>query len=369
MKSTVWISVTILLLAPTAHADVIDRAMTEQSTAITDAVRDLRANSVAVLPFESEIDDRPATAAQIGNALLAKRLMHLLVLSNKTDPELEILNTIDPRIAKAGWRTPEERTGLFATKLPLAWDQSQLAPPAALVSGRVTIRADLHATIEFIAFTRTKPADLRVLYQMDVELDRGAMADFGVSFSVARPRSNFISIDDPATANATENLLTNNPPDGPDESPVQVQLLLDGVAAEYAPDADSPGNVSARTKKLGGTPTEGQAVTFRLINTSQTETFGVLLAVNGKNTAAFDKDTLDSGKPLIKQRLWMLKPGQDVIIPGFYTSQKPVCLRGLHRAKRRRIRGRNGKSHRRAGWALPSANLRQAPLGAAPGRA
>lgn len=321
MKSAAWTCCALVLVAAPARADVFDLAMTEQSAAIADAVRDLRADSVAVLPFESEIDDRPAAAARPGNALLAKRLAHLLVLSDT--------KILEPPTPTPSWRDPAGRAALFAAPLPLIYNRAKLAAPAALVSGRVAINPDLSATVEFVAFTRDKPAELRVIYQMGVQLDRGAMADFGVSFSVARPRANFTPIDDPAADDAATILAANDPPDGPDEGPVRVQMLLDGVAAETVPDADSPGNVAARTRRTDGSPAEGQVVTFRLTNTSPLETFGVLLAVNGTNTAAFDGDTLDSGKPPAKQRLWMLAHGQECEIRGYYTSTAPVVYRAF----------------------------------------
>jgi hypothetical protein len=82
----------------------------------------------------------------------------------------------------------------------------------------------------------------------------------------------------------------------------------------------NPNSLGEQKLKLPGTPQAGQKVYFKLINNSATESYAVLLAVNGKNTVAVNNDTLLAGaRPESEQKMWALGPGQSGEVHGFYT--------------------------------------------------
>lgn len=338
----------LLLAASSAHAEVVDREMAEQSAQIAAAVRTLGAKNVAVLKFQTKIGNRPASwSSGAANDEMARRLENLLILTNDEAKPLTILGDAGLAIAKHNkatrktttWATAAGRKDLFAVgKLPLAWDSTKGATPDAYVTGKVTLAADLKTSeVKFYGFTKANPTALKELYTLKgrptgargaastpkVRVDRGMLTSLDIGYSVYKKkprkgsRSSIDDIDVFGSEDAAENLVKNDPPTGTDESPVSVELLLNGSPVMLEPDSQDPSNVTMKKIAGGQTPLAGQKVTFRLTNRGS-ENYGVLLAVDGKNTAAFSGDTLDGGKSPDQQRLWVIKPGASYDVAGFY---------------------------------------------------
>jgi hypothetical protein len=101
-------------------------------------------------------------------------------------------------------------------------------------------------------------------------------------------------------------------------SPVRLEVILNGSPVE--PETDPANPAAGRLGKAPGSdPKKGDEVQFRLTNPSKTKSYAVLLAVNGKNTNALGNDHLNA-RPPKDHRLWVLGPGEEVTIPGFYTT-------------------------------------------------
>jgi hypothetical protein len=318
------------------RADQIDKNMVAQADQIAAAVGKLGVRNVAVLKFEFKAGagDGSFTAGTV-NARMATRLENLLILTNDpkkprmilSDAGLVLAETAERTKTPITWRTQAGRKQIAQVgKLPLAWDDSTKLAPDGFVTGEVVTAPDYQTTtVRFYGFTTADPAALKELYTLDdkaggsgIRTDRGMLASFGQSFNLtAKSRSLGMEADDEEAAqDAAKRDQSNAPPvaaqgQQPDDtqSPVRLQIFFDGKEQPWAQDKGEP--------RIAVTPGAKQKVHFVLTNTSATESYGVLLAVNGKNTNAISNDSL-MDKAAHEQRKWVLGPKDSYKIEGFY---------------------------------------------------
>ncbi len=327
-----------LFFTPAVRADQIDRVMLESAPEIAKAVRGLGKKTVTVLKFEVKVGkEAPTWSAGVTNTLMAKRLENLLILTNDPKNPLQIVTDAGQSAAalakssKSRFTWKDQAGRKQFTKLPplpLAWDEKTKLQADAFVTGRVIFSPDMKTTeIHLYAFTRDHPEDLKHLGELKdgnsgargvkIRTDRSILSRAGQSFSVkekGKSRS-FEEIDSLAADDAALRDKNGQLPTGPSDAPVQVQVYFDDTAVSIEPDPASPGEGKLHRTSTGPV----NKAYFKLVNTSETESYGVLLAVNGKNTAAFDNDELTSGRPEAEQRLWVLGPKETATVSGFYT--------------------------------------------------
>ncbi|QEL20944.1 hypothetical protein [Limnoglobus roseus] len=330
------LAATVTLIGTTARADQIDKRMVEHADKLFAAAKSLGAKNWTVLKFSFKVGDGAGSFnAGTVNARTANRLEHLLILKNDPDNPTMVLTNAGPAVEALGekmktpitWRTAEGRKLIAQiAKLPLAWDEKVALTPEGFLTGEVITSADYKTTaIKFYGFTRSDPATLKELCTFDekgtggsLRTDRGMLASYGQSFNLAAKARSLNAEGDDAEAaqDAAKRDKTGKPPiatqdQQPDDaqSPVRLQIFFGGK--------EQPWQTDKGESKIAVTPRAGDKVTFRLTNTSATDSYAVILAVNGKNTNAMDNDTLLDKAPH-EQRKWVLGPKEDAVIKGFY---------------------------------------------------
>ncbi len=335
----------VLALGPAASptpADQIDRMLVHDADAIVKAVRGLGAKNVAVLKFEAQVGKAaPTFESGTINVQMVHRLENLLELTNDTkNPQVNVLTDAGRAAAAlargAGpaltWKTAEGRKELFKLKLPLAWDANQRLSPDAFVTGTVIASPDLKETrVVLRAFTRQNPGELKTIgtiagdggaargQSRGIHTDRTMLASMGQSFVLSRKlRSRSFDAGDDAAADAAAQLnQSGQQPTASPDAPVKLEILLGGQVVAVDPDPSSPGEGKVRLREGLAA---GKELAFRVTN-SGPDPVGVLLAVNGRNTAAMDNEDITS-KNRADCRKWVLKPGQSYTVKGFYTDAK-----------------------------------------------
>ncbi|QEL13431.1 hypothetical protein [Limnoglobus roseus] len=359
MRKCLFGLMAVLAVASATRADHVDKLMVEQADKIFAAVKGLGAKNVAVLKFDYRhgATGKPSFTAGSINGLMANRLEHLLVLKNDDQDPVRILADAGPAIANISkktkstlsWRTEAGRKEISTiTGLPLAWDAKTKLNPDGFVTGEVTLSEDYATTtVKFFGFTKANPTKLVSLYTLDskspgstvasargvqansgkIKTDRATLTHAGVSFGLnMKARSKGMDADDTeaaANAAAKDNAAPTAPAPGgppiigpaatpPKSGPVQLQVFFD--------DAEQPYEANGGEPRIQVSPKQGQKVKFKLTNTSATDTYPVILAINGINTNAIDNDSLMDKAP-VDQRKWVLGPNESTMIEGFYTTK------------------------------------------------
>jgi hypothetical protein len=331
MTRTLLILLGVLTVTAVGRADPIDRAMVEQADAIYDAVKSLKAKNVAVLKFDYIVGEKSSFTAGTINTLMANRLSNVLVLKYGNGNRLLVLADAGAAAAKTSaqkkqeftWRTPEGRAEFAAIeKLPLVWDADQQLPPDGFVTGEVAVSPDYKTTtVTFFGFTKADPSNLRKLYTLAapkssaaavaLKTDRGMLQSFGQGFNLVAARGRGATDTDTAAAeDAAARDRSNAAPASGTEEGVRLRILVDG--------REAPWETNGGEARIPVSPKAGQKLTFWLKNTSTTDTFAVVLAVNGRNTNAQDNDTLYDKLPH-DQRKWVLPPNYEFALDGFQT--------------------------------------------------
>jgi hypothetical protein len=310
--------------------------MVLDNDAIVKAVRGLGCKNVGILKFEAKVGTAaPTFQAGTVNIQMVHRLENLLVLANDAkNPQLNVLadagRSATGHGTAATWKTAEGRQELFKLKLPLAWDHSQRLAPDAYVTGTVVVSPDMKETrIVLRAFTRQNPGELKTIGTLagdgvakgqsrGIRTDRAMLASLGQSFVVGRKlRGRSFEAGDDAAADAAAQLnQSGQQPTAAPDAPVKLDILLGGQPVSIDPDGQSPGEGKVQLR-LRDALASGKELTFRVTNCGP-ETVGVLLTVNGRNTAAMGNEDITS-KNRADCRKWVLKPGQSYTIKGFYT--------------------------------------------------
>ena len=325
-----------------ARADRLDLALMRDAPELIKSVRETGAKAVAVLPFlvKPGKATKPTFAAGTLGQDVAARLQNLLIVGNTGPQKYDVLADAAPPAAKgkkpADWTTTAGRAALAAAPLPLAWDDSARRTADLFLCGEIDLSDDLTRTSVVVkAFTRAKPEKLLTLdvgggakqvLSRSVRTQPSVLAAAGRSFVVksrgfidadAKPAdeddsgvSERIDVEEQGAADAAKRESANTPAAA--DSPVRLDILFDGRKVDLTSDSADPGSTVA----AAANPSAGAVVTFRLTNTSADETFGVLLAVNGKNTIAHVGQQLPD-TPAHLSQLWVLKPGEAQTVKRF----------------------------------------------------
>jgi hypothetical protein len=319
----------LLAAAAPCRADAVDYALVRDAKAVMTAVRGLSGESVAVLKFAVQNGSQePTFDAGLANVQLARKIETLLTVAN--DPKQPLLVLTGPTAkakglpAGATWRTADGRAAIAKmTGLSLAWDKTQNElEPDAFVTGVLKLGPDSPAAkLVLVGFTRKNPGELKELYttpdadpqalRQRLPADRSVLALAGVSYAV-----------DQFPADGNRHLVAQlgrelNVADTLSASKVKLEVLINGQPAKVRPDAMNLG--AGRLEGAG--PKAGDAVELHVRNDGN-QTYGVVLAVNGRNTNSLGRDPYLTAKEAKDQRMWILAPGEKAVLKGFYTDEK-----------------------------------------------
>jgi hypothetical protein len=312
----------LLTLLPQARADVIDVELLKKAPEIMETLVQQKYKNVGVLKFEVQRGgaDGPISM-QVGrlNSRMATRLENILILVNDEQTPLGIARSAGDvaaaRDRSATYRTPEGRQRLLAGTYPCAWGEEQL-PLDAFLTGLVRLAPDLkEATVILKVFDRAGAAEPpRDLLRLTIPITLSLLSDMDMSFYVRRRGSD----DDPLgipelVKDATENIRQVQQAKQPQGVEKQVERVLDFRIFYDGKEI---------TRKQDGTietPRLNQEVQFRLKNKGL-ERLGVVVRVNGVNTV--DNDREDKDPPLYVR--WILEPGREYALRGFYSKNKFV---------------------------------------------
>lgn len=322
-----------------ARADNIDQALLTEGPTVMQFIKKNGYKSVGVLPFRvAKGTHQPSFNVGAMNNNMASRLENTLILLDDSKSPISILHdagSVAARSRSASYTNVAGRKNLLNEDYPLAWGNSR-AKADAFLTGDVNLSSDnKKVTVVIKAFDK-KAAEPRVVHQFSVKTDRSILADCAQSFQLSR---NLRRGDDPEEAAATDatkkdtnaNPQDNKPgqpnqptqPNQPNQpqqpsaaagSEVKMTILYDGKPADSQEDPVNQGERRVRLVKPRGAPTaattvasakEGQKVAFVLENTSPTETYAVVLKVNGQNTLFQEMDDA------VNCTKWVLPPGKD----------------------------------------------------------
>ena len=330
------VAAVVLAVAGPGRADQIDNALAVNARTVFAAVGKLGVEQVAVLNFavrppEGESDFRSGLA----NVDLARRLENALILANDPDAPLFVLTDagLAARKLPAGttWKTAEGRAALATIgELPLAWDVSQKLKPEGFVTGELAFGPDCTtATLTVYGFTAEHPDKLVRLAVVGgmiddkpaaIPADRGVLAMAGIGYVAASVPDAGPDGPDAAARRTAAKALRDK--DGyallADDCPVKLTFVVNGEAVRLRPDPAKPGAGAFVSSAVD--PKRGDEVSVRLENTSPTQTYAVLLAVNGENTNALGGGpTHLNDRPAKDHRMWLIDPLGSATVHGFYT--------------------------------------------------
>ncbi len=332
----VLIAALLCLTTQPVRADRIDAKLNDHAPAIVEALRKHKLKTVGVLRFRAERGKKPESFA-VGpiNDGLAARLEHLLIIHNDTGDPLGVL--LDPNMQavekKIGdwFGKPAERQSLFSHEYRLAWSTST-AKPEAFLTGCVRCSDDLKkTTVALELFRADDPKTLHALAEFTVDTDRLILADLGFRFDVAgkEPEDRCVPIAEELDRFAIgevrerekEKPVTTDPPSvTPPGGKPQDSLTVGGVIVTIKAGGEAvPVRPAADPSAWQMTsPAPGKPVVVTLKNTTDSRQ-GVVLKLNGISTI------FEQVEDLAMCRKWVLKPGAEITIRGFYLESKQVA--------------------------------------------
>ncbi len=327
-----------LAAAPTvAKADQIDRVLIADSGTVTDKVVGLKAKHVAVLPFQVQIGNQPATFKQgVEGLQLANKLQNILVAGNPVGKpgEYVVLTDAAKRAAEAGkrmgkpidWTSAAGRNALLNLKLPVAWDDSKVLAPDTYLTGTLKVSANLKdATLYLSTFSRANPelkplVVLKESAKAGIRVDRNTLADLGKSFAVSKrvltkshpnnPVGRAKAAFEPDEAASDSAVAMMAPPavNGAlvvPGCPVELTVLVNGQPTAIASDGSN-------NFRMGQTPPPGSNLSFNLVNRSD-KPVAVVLAIDGNNVIQLNPDEkADQNNNREKWRKFVLQPATEV---------------------------------------------------------
>lgn len=272
-------------------------------------------------------DDKRTMRSNVGplNRTLADRLEVALALLLDDDDKLGIISRASDAAAdnpRSDFWTETGRKALFAIrpdKFSVPWRLQKPVEPDAFLSGKALISKD-HRTvavkvqlIERKALRTDDPVtikeftamnDTRTLIETGVTFKRGA--DFEEQELLARADKVAPAAGDNHEAlqkKADEALKVLQ------KSPVKLEILYNGIPQPVKTDAGDhyATNVLLRVSS----PKKGNEVAFRLTNTDDNNTYGVVLRLNGYNTIYEER------QDPVACRKWVLAPHESVKVIGF----------------------------------------------------
>ncbi len=287
----------------------LDQALSRQAPAIIKYLREKKYTNVGVLKFlVQKGEDPPSDNAGPLNLSIANRLEVALALANP-DEDLGIIERASTAVARANnkranHRTKEGRQALFNVKYTLGWGNQEVSANA-FVTGLVVISPNLRTlTVTVQAFGK-QSADLDTVCKFTATANARTLAEAGESYLLKGARGAFDDATLLVKADESAADIKSGKEDFPleaKESPVELKIVYGGEEARV-----SKGKVRE--------PKEGQEVTFVLKNKG-TETYGVVLMVNGENTIY--RERLDPASCY----KWILDPGEEIKVRGYQTNLK-----------------------------------------------
>ncbi len=339
--------------ATPSKADPLDEVLRDNAEALVGRLAAKKYAAVGVLKFEVRTAPDAPVSLDAGrmNEAMATRLENALILAlDAKNPQFGVVRGASRAaadlLAKQGksatYETADGRRELFTQGYPLAWGGKTVTPDAFLV-GRVSFESGMRkARVELSLFDAKTPEEVQPvpLEGAEVAVTRPMLADVNQPFVAAdliRKRGD-LDLPDPAALvadgvvpAAPSKFVSGGdgrgkptgpvgkvPPVGrePEAAPkgrlgaaggwkaveevLDFQMYYDGVRQERTADGNFP------------PPKPGQEVYFTL---QSTERVGVVLLVNGINTADYDRANRESDGYL----KWVLKPGQKYQVRGYYT--------------------------------------------------
>lgn len=336
MNRTVFVALAAsVVVCPAAlHAEEtkvrLERALLEQAPKVLQFLKetyqprdDRPPLNVGVLKFAVQKGDGPASD-NVGplNLTLAHRLETALLLTLKDKDGIGLLERPSTVVAvetkRADHQWPSGRKALFdLRKFRLAWgadENSQNLAADVFLTGTARLSPDLRTMeVTIRAFDRKdSTADtLPVVTTFRAAVDSRTLIETGESFLVARdlvvkrktvPTS---ATDVEPYVESRSDILEKKSvhPGTIGDSPVTMEIFYGDEKKPVRATADGRAEVDEPANKT--------RVTFRLHNTSKTDTYGVVLMVNGINTL-FEEEL-----PPEDCHKWILDPGESVVVEGF----------------------------------------------------
>ena len=370
------VAVIAVWAAGPARADGLDEVATKNAKGVLAFLKEKGYRTVGVLKFEVQKGgDKGPVYLHTGRMhdAMAARLENALILAvNKADPELTVIRGAGATAAadpKAGYHTPDARAKMFERDYTPAWGKGPV-PADAFVTGRVTFSPDLQqASVALRLFDKATPAKWQRVPIDDqtrtVRVTPPILADIDQAFVVARTAKrraadaggaeaidmlldDVIPVDksgkpenvytpDLKPADATADAKPADPkpadPVPADPKPVDTKAT-DTKPVDFVVKPADPvmpivtsgqglvdfkvyydGVEVPRTADTYPTPQPGQKIHFTM---KAAEKVGVVLLVNGINTAEFDK----SNRAADTYVKWVLEPNREYGVYGYYSATK-----------------------------------------------
>jgi hypothetical protein len=319
-----------------ARADALDTRLYAHATKIADDLRARGYQSVGVLKFEVQRGGPTGPISMSAgdlNSQMATRMENALILTTDKAP-LDVVRAASEvaakRDAKAGYHSEAARKALLAEKYPLAWGNKQVDVDG-FVTGRVVLSPDYKtATVILRAFGKDN-LKMTEIARIEAPIGRSLLVDAGQPFAVSMPairqrllllgaaapppedvvledaRQSAKKVDEDSTQKAPENKIAVQSPAvaaaGVKEQldkVLKVEVLYNGKVVDWKSANRLP------------TPKENENVAIRL---RATERLGVVLRVNGVNTADNDNEP----RQVQDYSLWVLEPDVTYTVSAFYT--------------------------------------------------
>jgi hypothetical protein len=344
-RTPLWLAgLAVLAVTAAARADEpkappLDQALRDNAPKILEKLADKKYKNIGVLKFLVDNGTgKPRDDVGPLNASLADRLEVALVLALKDDA-LGIIGNATKGVADSppplpSYRTDDGRLALLGINkkyFHVAWRAGNGDPgvdPDAFLAGVATLSKDrrgLHVVVQ--AFDRAdKGKELRTVHEFDAANDLRTLTETGITFSTRGIKDGQeLPPDDPKLLTqvtkdvpqpddkpATLQEKADRALDDFNRSPVTLKILYDDEPQQVqaGPLGADQGNVLLRVPTPKAEPKK-QAVTFRLKNNDKTDTYGVVLKVNGHNSIRHEQSAAYDCKK------WILEPGESVVIRGF----------------------------------------------------
>ena len=311
-----------------------DQAVREQAPKILAALKAKGYKNVGVLKFLAR-NDGGTWRDNLGpiNRTLADRLEIALLVSLKPADGMGIVFRASDVVAASGnvratHRSEEGRAEFFGfdpSPFYFPWNRNQKVQPDAFLTGQATLSADLQRmTIQLQVFGNSGADKLKLqdISEFVTSVDARTLTETGISFVGARG-----PFDKPIDAGQFTTQVIKDAPKQDDTAdqwqkraetllkemkglPIKIEVLYNNEPVSFEANPFRPpserDNVLLRVRE----PLAREKVSFRLSNRG-TETFGVVLKVNGQNSIfREEKAAQDCFK-------WILEPGKFVVINGF----------------------------------------------------
>ncbi len=301
---------------PVACADEIDTQLYKQAGKVMDELARHGYKNVGVLKFQVKKPPAEKPSLMVGrlNIGMATRLENALILNVDEKNPIGVTRSASQVAAQknsqATYLTETGRKNLFAAHYPLAWSNKDVAVDA-FVTGLVEVSRNMKKTTVIIqSFDRKHAAQLRELSRFSVDTDRGVLCDINQNFVITKRALKALAQDGVLSANELDNEATN--PDNLGKGALarvreylDFTILVDGAPVVLGPDDRMP------------TPAVQQRVIFKVRN-AKPHTLGLLLRINGMNTLHNEREEKND---LREYSWWILEPGKDYEIRGFYPSR------------------------------------------------